>query len=252
MTTCIYCGTGDNLTVQMTITLDGGEKVSVSACEEHAEDMTMRSARQKYLERQSEIDEIMAKAKALGLELAPQRTAGGIEIMQAVQKLAAPARQNTISPVFDDSDMIDAMLVERRERSIISSGGTAGNVHVESHQSLDMDKVREKIGTEVLEGKVRMEVIENSGGRAIAIPAKKINGLGATTIRIVPTSDNELQARFKHDADRSKSDSGWESMRHLGREGIRIINCPVCRTDGTIVDNGREVVCPKCKGRGMI
>jgi hypothetical protein len=140
----------------------------------------------------------------------------------------------------------------RRERTIVSSGGVVGQQRIEGNSSLDMKDIREMLGDEVLQGKVRMEMIEKQSGGVVAIPTKKVNGLGTTRINVVQITDQDLQRRFKNIAEQSKSDNGWNQMRHLGKDGIHITNCPICRGDGTTRNAGKEMVCPKCHGRGII
>lgn len=260
MSACIYCGTKENLEAQLTITLDDGKKVTVSVCKEHAEDATIRTAKQKYMERQGEIDALMEKAKALGLELAigAPSASGLVMVTQkpiARQANEAAMRGQSLNPAIaaeDDPEMIDAEILERRERGVVSSGGMAGNTMVEGHQSLDMSEIKEQIGTDVLRGKVKVEVIEKQSGGVVALPVKKVNGLGTTQIRVVQTTDQEMQRRFKTIAEQSKSPFGWDRMRHLGKEGIEIINCPICKGEGVARNAGKEVTCPKCKGKGML
>lgn len=262
MGTCIYCGAKDNLVAQLTLTIDDGSKVSVDVCADHADDATIRTAKQKYMERMGEINDLLQRAKALGLELAPQPTASGLLLVQSTGKNSAAVNEaanevmrgrRPVQELVDDPEMLDADIVERRERrAMVSRGGQAGAHTVESHQSIDMTDVQEQLGSDVLRGKVKMEIVEKQSGAAVAIPTKKINGLGTTTIRVVQTTDQEMQRRFKTIAEQSKSPMGWDMMRHLGKEGVEIVNCPICRGDGVTRNAGKEVVCPKCKGKGML
>ncbi len=264
MSNCIYCGTTTDLVAQLTITIDGDQKITVDICNEHSEDATIRTARQKYMERQSQIDELMAKAKMLGLELAPQQTPGGLVILQSapkevpqqpqpIQARPIQPRQQVVVASDDDDGMIDSTIVDQKERrTIVSRGGVAGSHSIESHRSLDMTDIQERIGDDVLHGKVKMETIERQSGGYVSIPAKKVNGLGTTNVVVVQTTDQEMQRRFKQQADQSKSDNGWNSMRHLGKEGIEIINCPICKGEGVARNAGKEITCPKCKGKGHI
>jgi len=69
MSTCVYCGASENLNTTLQITLDGGERTTVVICDEHAEDATIKSARIAYTNRQKQIDEFLAQAKLLGLNI---------------------------------------------------------------------------------------------------------------------------------------------------------------------------------------
>lgn len=253
MSSCIYCGANDNVEAQLTVTLDDGKKVTVDVCKDHAEDATIRSAKQKYMERQSEIDTLMARAKSLGLELQiGPTTASGLVMVTSKPPVQQERIRGAASNSVITDDMIDADIVERRERVVVSAAGVAGNHSVEGHQSIDMGDIKDQIGSEVLRGKVKMEMIERQNGSTVALPTKKVNGLGTTQIRVVQTTDQEMQRRFKTIAERSKSPHGWDQMRHLGKEGVEIVNCPICRGEGVAKNNGQEITCPKCKGKGML
>lgn len=264
MGTCIYCGSRENIVAQLTLTLDDGTRATVDVCATHADDATIRTAKQKYMERQNEIDELLAKAKALGLELSPQKTASGLIVVQNVGKNQqavddvmrgdqSPRAGQRAGAQAEDTGMIDSAKFEQKEqRGLVSRGGVAGSHNVESHQSIDMTDVREQIGEEALRGKVKFEAIEKQSGAMVAIPTKKVNGLGTTQIRVVQTTDQELQRRFKTIAEQSKSPYGWDVMRHLGKEGVEIVNCPICHGEGVTVNAGKEITCPKCKGKGML
>ncbi len=253
MSSCIYCGASDNVEAQLTVTLDDGKKVTVDVCKEHAEDATIRSAKQKYMERQSEIDTLMARAKALGIELQVSKPSASGLVMVTNKPAAQQERiRGTAANTIVIDDMIDSEIVERRERTVVSAAGIAGAHSVEGHQSIDMADIKDQVGSEVLRGKVKMEMVERQNGSTVALPTKKVNGLGTTIIRVVQTNDQDMQRRFKAIAEQSKSPHGWDQMRHIGKEGIEIINCPICRGEGVARNNGQEIQCPKCKGKGIL
>lgn len=262
MTTCIYCSATENLVAQLTITLDDGNKATVDICATHADDATIRTAKQKYMERRSEIDELISRAKLLGFTLAPEKSPGGLVLMQQTnprpdRHTGQPAADltetiRTKSPIADDEDMVDTKVIERKERGLVSVGGVAGAHSVESHRSLDTSDVREQLGDDTLRGRVRMETVEKQSGGMVAIPVKTVNGLGTTRIRVISSTDQDLQRRFKTIAEQSKSPFGWDQMRHFGKEGIEIVNCPICKGDSVVRSGGKEITCPKCKGKGML
>ena len=65
---CVYCGGSDNLNTTFTITIDE-EKIKVFICDEHAEDASVKTAKEAYLKKQKDIDSFLAQAKALGLNV---------------------------------------------------------------------------------------------------------------------------------------------------------------------------------------
>ncbi len=255
MKKCIYCGSDKDLVAELTLTLDDKSRATVDVCQEHADDATIKTAKAKYMERQNQIDELMAKAKELGMTLAPQATAGGLVLMQSAPRQQAQRdtdqqamRRQAI--IEDESDMVD--FDDGKLRPMSSASGTAGSYAVEGHRSIDMKPIMEKLGNDVFHGRVRREVVEKASGMPVMIETKKVNGLGTTRIRVVPSTDNDLQRRFKDVANRSKSDYGWDSMRHLGKEGVSVTDCPLCKSDCVVRSGGKEIVCPKCKGKGIM
>ena len=67
---CVICGSSENLNTSMTITVDG-KKIEVSICDEDADDVTPKRIKQCYADKQAQIEEVLAKAKALGLTVPP-------------------------------------------------------------------------------------------------------------------------------------------------------------------------------------
>ena len=150
-----------------------------------------------------------------------------------------------------DNQMVDTALVDRRDRGMVSVGGEISGFSVPSHKQHSLEEIREKLPEGALHGKVKMEIAEGRAGMPVAIPARRVDGTGITSIRIVQISDAELQKRFKNVADMSKSPVGWEHQPDF-RHGYDVRPCPLCRGEATVRNRGKEVECPKCKGRGTL
>lgn len=267
---CIYCGCKDNLNTQFAIAVPVAgkegetEKVVVLICDEHSEDATPKSAREKYVERQKKMDEVLAMARALGMDLSQTSQASGLTIVtsqkpqnrnqvtQAMGGRQAQPQPVAITEAEADPDFVSTEVADAKLSRLRGVSGMAGHQQVEAHSAHDTSTLREEIPSDLLKGRVKTERIERQNGSAMAIPTKKVDGLGTTTVTVVQTNDAEIQRRFKAKAEQSKSEYGWDQMKHLGRDGYDLVNCPLCRGVCTIKHLGKEIVCPKCGGRGQI
>ncbi len=255
MATCIYCGSKDNLNTTLTIAVDDGKKAVVHVCDVHAEDATVKTARQKYLDRQSRIDELRAQAAELGLEIS-QPTQGGLILATVVdqQPKQASRAPQVPDPSINDPEMIDARIIDARDKGMTSVGRVAsGGVGVESHTSIDLKETKEKLPENALVGRVKMEVVEGRSGVPLALPTKRVDSMGTTDIRLIKVEDVDLQRKFKQMANQSRSDQGWQNLKHYGKEGYdEQVNCTLCRGSGSIRNAGKNMPCPKCDGNGVL
>ena len=60
---CVYCESSENLNTSLQVKLEDGSRVSVDICDEHAEEATIKSAREAYLAKQDKIKEVLEQAK---------------------------------------------------------------------------------------------------------------------------------------------------------------------------------------------
>lgn len=257
---CVFCNSAENLNTQMTITLDNGGSAVVQICDEHAEDATVKLARKAYLDRQEQIDKVLAQAKALGLTIST--TTGGISIAQAPAKpkepIAPPRSVTTtattiqaIKPIsesveLEGPDVVSTdVLTNSGMRSV--GGNVSGNM-VESHVSHSTSNLQDKLDPEMLRGKAKLTVLQGREGQNLVIPTKRVDKTGTTILNIVKTeNDDKLQRRFKNMASDSMKDGGEPDFARSGyRNTTR--DCPICH--GQCVINGQD--CPKCKGAGII
>ena len=252
MDTCVVCRSGANLNTQMTITIDN-DKIVVALCDEHAEDTTVKVAKEKYLERKKQIEELLIQAKALGLDisnmnntsnqtkLTPPPTNSNIspeekETTQSKAKIINQSLQNTES----DKDWISTDKYNNVQQAGFTSVGGQG---AQSYSSYKVSGQQDTLDSELLEGKIKMDVVEGRGGQPLPIPSKRVDGTGTTTIRVVKSeNDQSLQRRFKDMA----SQEHQPDFRHGYNDATR--TCPICRGDCSV--NGKD--CPKCKGSGLI
>ena len=66
---CIYCNSADNLNTQLSLKLEDGTIAKVSVCDTHAEDATIKSAREKYIEKTNQLKQFLEQAKQLGIDI---------------------------------------------------------------------------------------------------------------------------------------------------------------------------------------
>lgn len=243
MSNCIFCNTSDNLNTQFTITVDDGKKVVVHICDEHAETATVKTAKDAYVDKDRKIQELLAQAKALGLDLT--QNPSGLVIAQKPQQPVKAAPQQQATEVVDTQGMIDTSIVDRKNnRPMRSVGGS----QAESHLSYNTAHLigEDKLPEEALKGVARVENVVGRDGQIIAIPTERHDGLGSTHIRIRQgETDATLQRRFKNMADRSRNDMAPDFSNGYA-DSLR--PCPMCR--GAMKINGK--ICQKCNGVGEI
>jgi len=246
----------------MTITLDDGQKVQVMICDEHAEEATIKSARQAYQSKMDKFKELLEQAKALGLDLSVVQPGVGQPVQNATQAVQQPVVQaaviekpkpKPVTPVieFEDQDnVVDTSLIDRG-RPFISTGGQTEYGAVQGYSNYDLNSGSDKLLPELRQGKAHMAMVEGRAGQPIVIPDKRIDGTGTTTIKIIKAeSDATLQNRFKRMAGDSLNDKGPD-FAHAGYvDGVK--DCPFCRGQGSIKNGQKLIECPKCRGSGML
>lgn len=253
---CIFCNTDQNVNTNMSITLEDGSKVVVHICDTHADDATVKSCREVYVEKQSKINDLIAQARALGLEIGPARPSGLVAVTINDQPKRQPVVNQASQPKhveIDDQNRfeVDAEIVDSKQINN-SVGGNVQGAAVESFGAHNISNVRKLLPAEALAGKVTIEIMEGRGKQPIALPAKRVDGTGTTIIKMVQSTDTDLQTRFKNMADRSKSDQGWNKLNHFGKDGYDFIPCPLCHGECTVKHKSDVIACPKCNGNGLI
>lgn len=247
--TCIFCNATNNLNTQMTITKEDGTKVAVKICDEHAEDATVKSAREAYNTRLAQIKAVMEQAKALGLNI--EENGSGLAVAreapkQAADKQATNTRNGLILDPTDPSVIPTQRLQSREFRSVT---GVVDGASLESHNDYSPNALTDKLDPSALEGFAQMAINEGRTGQHIAIPAIRQDKTGTTTIIINKTeNDATLQARSKRLAQASLNNDGMSYKD--GYAGHRV--CPLCRGVGFINTGKARPVCPKCNGLGNI
>jgi len=247
---CVYCESSENLNTSLSVTLEDGTKVTVDICDEHAEEATIKSAREAYEAKQEKIKEVMEMAKKLGLSVSD--TPGGVAVVQPsalTPQQKPPVTESKKAPDALDPNSPDVISTSRIDGApgMVSVGGATDLGPVESHQSLQSSDLQDKLPDDVRDGAVQMGVVEGREGQPLAIQRKRVDGTGTTRVAIIKSEDDrKLQDRFKRMAD----DSMQDRTPDFARQGYAktMTNCPVCRGDCEV--NGDT--CPKCKGAGQI
>lgn len=244
--TCIFCNSTDNLNTQMTITREDGNKVVVKICDDHAEDATVKSAREAYNTRLEQIKVVMEQAKALGLNIEESRS--GLSVARENTRPAIDTT-NKNSLILDPNDPSVITTQRLQSREFRSVTGVVDGASLESHNDYSPNTLTDKLDPTALEGYAQMAINEGRAGQQIAIPAIRQDRTGTTTIIINKTeNDATLQARSKRLAQASMSNDGMNYKD--GYAGHRV--CPLCRGVGFINTGKARPVCPKCKGLGNI
>ncbi len=248
MPSCVFCNSLSNLNTEMSITVDNN-KISVHICDEHADDATVKTARDAYMRKQEEIQKVLDQAKALGLNIST--SGSGLVIAEAPQQQTQPKTQHvtakkSVDDDFEnDPDIIPTTRLDSH-RGMNSVGGGTEFGEVESIGSFDVGGLRDKLPEDARKGVAKMAIVEGRQGQPLMIPKKRRDGTGTTVINIVKTDDHELQESFR----RMAGDSMRDNVPNFARAGYRNTtkDCPLCYGNGEA--QGRE--CPKCKGTGFI
>jgi hypothetical protein len=253
---CVYCGSVINLNTTFNITIDENEKVQVFICDEHAEDASVKTAKEAYGKKQKQIDDFLAQAKALGLDITVNDSSklSVVTDSRRPEQLVQPVTRQVVA-LFDDSSMVGDDVVNTdmidNNRSIRSVGGSTDYGSVDSYNSLDRNSLSDKLDPSFFRGKAKITMVEGRDGQPIAIPEHRVDGTGSTRIKIIKTEDDQrLQTRFKKMADDSKGGKTPDFARSGYQNTMKM--CPLCRGDCTIKNDGQTMVCPKCNGSGMI
>lgn len=238
----------------MTITNEDGTKVVVKICDTHAEEATVKSAREAYNERLNKIKEVMEQAKALGLNIEENKSGlvvadkterSNREVTRQDPRTEPRASSLLLDPT--DPNVVETSRLNTREFKSVT--GAVQGQSLESHQAYDTSSSKDRLDPSALEGYAQMAINEGRAGQQIAIPSIRQDRTGTTTI-IINKAENDatLQARSKRMAQASMGD---ESINYRdGYAGIR--PCPLCRGVGFINNGKTRPACPKCKGSGTI
>ena len=249
---CIICQKSEGLNTSINITVDG-VKLAVLLCDEHADTTTPKDAKEAYLRRKTQIEELVKQAEALGVTVSVPDKPGKLAIATKVEQPGQPQPQQSSLQASDDSPVVDASqadLMIQRVRGI--AGSIQGsNTSVESHQAYAPDQMlSQHLPEGAREGKVRLAVAEGRQGQPIVIPAVRQDGTGTTTVRVVKTGgDAEIQRRFKNLA--QSRDSDGHNVHSFGQSGYLAKDCPVCHGEGVLTMKGGERQCPRCGGSGV-
>lgn len=265
--------------------LPTGGTVAVKVCDEHAEDITPKIAREKYMAKLSDVESLIKMAKAMGLEINIPSSKDKIAI--ASQNQPAPTQQPTqvpaqpnpasklilpqgkpLSPTtpVDLSEAVDLTVLDKPANSIEGTARSEvlGSVSVSRLPSYNIglqkprDEQEAREATMIQEARSKgtavIEVVEGRGGKPIKLPTSRSDGLGHSTVKVSKAIDDaKLQQYFKETADASKSDRAPSpDFRH----GYDDRPCPLCRGTGQIKQKTNGVVgmmeCPKCGGAGTL
>lgn len=255
---CIICGSAKDLNTDLTIMVDdedtgqetvGKIKVKLQVCDLHAEDTTPKMAREKYQDKKSEIDKVIAQAKALGLEIniptSGSKIATATKVPSALVPQQQQPKQEFVAELFDDDNknVLDTAQVDSVAQRIQGiSGAVSGSAGLESHSP--MTPGQDKLDPVHLEGKALMGLAEGRGGQPVAIPRVRQDGTGTTRISVSQgDGDLALQRRFK-------SMAGPADAPQQGAYGM---SCTFCHGEGKIAISKTDTEsCPKCSGSGFL
>lgn len=246
-TQCVFCDVTTNLNTSLTITLEDGSKVAVNICDGHAEDATVKSAREAYLGKLKKIDDLLAQVKALGLQISDSPSGMAI-VSQPPKAVTNTPSARAIDPIEEGPDIIPTSKLQ--QRNFQSVGGNVAGVSVPSYEAINPANSKDKLPDDALDGYAEMAIVEGRGGQPLAIPKRRTDKTGTTVVTIKKSTDANLQDRFKKMANDSLSDR----MPDFANGGYNDTQreCPICHGSGHIIQQRKPQACPKCNGSGII
>jgi len=238
----------------MTVKLDDGTKVEAWISDDYLESATPLKVKAAVIEiinnqqnNQREIDELLARVKALGYEIMPKGA-----VPTPVSTVVAPISPQP-GPINESIELLDPShrLVDGRMADARSvSPNVQGNVSalggsVSGSGSEYAITSADKPTTDLKEGEqAEIGTVRGRAGMEIAIPVRRVGKTGETRVSVINTGgDAGLQQRFKALASQSEIDP--PDFIHGGYQ-VKTITCGLCRGQGKTM--GKE--CPKCHGAG--
>lgn len=247
MKTCVFCDSPAIGNSGMSVSLSNGLTIEASLCEEHSESCTVKAVRQAYEEKYIQIDQYIRILEDLGYTVLKPG-----ESKPRVIQQAAPTSTTTAKPIKEKPQLEDGMISTEKFDSvqfnptIVAQGGVPA-----APPGLSINSLSEKVPQAALKGNVKVGVTEGRVGMPITFQERRVDGLGTTHISINKNvNDSVLQESFKRMAKESIADHGPDFAR--GGYTATTKNCPICKSQGLIRQNGQDITCPKCQGAGII
>ncbi len=264
---CLICSTDKDLNTTLSLKLDDSTTVSVVVCDVHAEDLTVKIAKEKYLEKKAVIDRIMQEARDNGLEISIPTTSTGLVLAKSTAVEQPATRQQALTPQPIDKQQVDDEINLLRSGKLIkgsvarqklgkaqSVGGSFDRLTtVDRQEELSRSALTER--AETGQEQIRIGLVEGRGNQPIAIPTVIKDDFGTTVIRVSQgMTDDKLQKQFKGLAD--SKDANGLNTHCFGADGYALTDCQFCKGKGSVitVSSGQKVSadCPRCKGAGLM
>jgi len=264
---CIVCGLSDSAKLDntMSLLLDDGLKVVIKICDEHAPDLTMKRAKELYLQKSHALTKAMELLKQAGYDISPvgnnnlliptkidvlqaqlMPIAAVIPIVVPDSNIAHPANGQRITDLkrLDElSSRIAPVAISGNSRDV-GSGASAIVLRPQNISAEDRPIV-ESVERARSDGEAVLALVESVGGRSINVPIYRKDGTGTTVLSVLKQSKENFARNFKEMAHRSMA--GNVSFRNDGYGHP----CNFCKGECTIMNGGVLAACPKCAGSGL-
>ncbi len=251
---CVFDSSTENLNTSMRIKLDDGSSVTVWVSDKYADSATLATVKQAYLKKREERDQLIAKAKEIGLVLHDQMLPDIGTVQTNEEQTVVDQQPKQVAQLNQEHRVAKRIGQETGGRIIDGRAADKplqlNNVKIEgsgitrSGSEYEISST-DKPSTDLKEGEVaEIGIVKGRCGLDIAIPIKRSGKMGSTEIRVVDSGGNaELQRRFKNLA----SDQNSRVDFRNGYD-VKIVKCPLCRGAKMV----RNKPCPKCGGAGDI
>ena len=252
---CVFSGSTVDLNTSMVVRLDDGRSVEVWISDGFIDVATPKKVKEAVQNqennKQHEIEELIAKAKELGLTIIADGSQPASEPSASpttpCPRPCNPKGSGTWTPATGNR-IVDGAEADNKTISIPISGQVAalgesvsGIGSEYAIRSTDKPSEDLRSGDRAEIGKVKGRL-----GMDVAIPVVRRGKTGETKVAVVNTGgDVALQKRFKQMASRSQSMEGPPDGYQ-----VRTVQCTVCNGSGKLMGGNKD--CPKCNGIGIL
>ena len=246
----MVCSSTTQLNTELNVSIDGSS-YSVKLCDD-CEDISMKSVRNilskklsENSEKQKEINELMNRLKELGAPISmgqPNREPAVVtESSNNSFMVKKPSQaSNEVSSM--------KILKQRPIKAPTVVSDEAGPMDLGSHDTYELKNVKTVDGAEYRPPRSvekESQVISDIAGKPIPLPKRLSSEAGDTIIKIVKTSDNDIQRMAKDIADESIQRDG--SFTRSGYSDA--MPCNFCAGSGNARIGSGD--CPRCHGSGL-
>jgi hypothetical protein len=247
---CLVCSTTEKLNTTMKVKVDEVEH-EIAVCDEHAEDMTMKIAKELIKKKIEEYENFKKMASEFGVEIKEQKS--GVLVASRPDQPAPTMPADVavkLPPGSSGPPQPGQRVIKAIPKHNINISGSLPGINPSSMAQTVAETARARgrikgdVTVPVIE-EVELQTVPGRQGLPMTLQKKVTDSSGTTEVRIVETSNEELTKRSKVLENQARQ---GDPNAHLFIRGYDLKDCNLCRGSGKTT-NGQ--VCPKCKGKGL-